>query len=268
VKTLAFSRRCEMRGGRRIRPLAFEERSMLPVSAACLVASAVRETLASLFGEPVALKLYEPVIPTPEAWTAIARNATIYRMRTSSTDAAVIVRPADASALTAAAFGEREGRTAALSAIERTVLARTIQAITLQFGPICGSGLPEAPLETEPQLCGYTTFFELQIERPVNARVGIALRRDPVPEAQPGVSFEDVMDLPVELQVHVDVGRFPAADVGALEPGAVLPVPAGALRGALLLAGRTLATGECGVYGHCYALALDRTLTGRDLPAI
>jgi hypothetical protein len=257
-----------MRGGRRIRPCAFEERSMLPVSAACVVASAVRETLASLFGEPVALRLYEPVIPTPAAWAAIARDATIYRMRTSSAHVAVIVRPADASALTAAAFGEREGRTVALSAIERTVLARTVQAIALQFGPICGTSLHEAVLEAEPELSGYATFLELQIERPVNARVGIALRRDPAPQVQPGVSFEDVMDLPVELRVPDNVGCFPAADVGALEPGAVLPAPAGALRGALLLAGRTLATGECGVYGQCYALALDRTPTGRDLPAI
>jgi Type III flagellar switch regulator (C-ring) FliN C-term len=257
-----------MRGGRRIRPLAFEERSTLPVSAACIVASAVRETLASLFGEPVALKLYEPVIPTPEAWAAIARDATIYRVRTSGAEAAVIVRPADACALAAAAFGEREGQSASLSAIERTVLARTVQAIALQFGPICGTGLHDAVLEAQPELFGYTTFFELQIERPANARVGVALRRDPVPEAQPGVSVEDLMDLPVELRVHIDVGRFPAAAIAALEAGAVLPVRAGALRGTLLLAGRTLATGECGVYGQCFALALDRTLTGRDLPAI
>jgi hypothetical protein len=257
-----------MRGGRRIRALAFEERSMLPVSAACIVASAVRETLASLFSEPVALKLYEPVIPTPEAWTAIARDATIYRVRTSVAEAAIIIRPADACALAAAAFGERQGGAASLSAIERTVLARTVRAIALQFGPICGSGLDEAVLEAQPQLCGYATFFELQIERPIDARVGIALRRDPAPEAQSGVSFEDVMDFPVELRVHVDVGRFPAADIGAFELGEVLPVRAGALRGALLLAGRTLATGECGVYGQRYALALDRTLTGRDLPAI
>jgi len=240
---------------------------MLPVSAACVVASSVRETLTALFGEPVALKLYEPVIPTPAAWRAIGRDATIYRVRTAGADAAVIVRPADASALAAAAFGERERGALELSAIERTVLARTVQAIALQFGPICGNGAHEAVLEAQADLCGYATFFELQIERPVNARVGIALRRDPVPEPHPGVGFEDVMDLAVGLRVCIDVGRFPAVDVGALEPGAILPVPTGALRGALRLAGRTLATGECGVYGRHYALAVDRTPPGRDLPA-
>jgi len=267
VKTLAFGRPYEMRGGRRIRPIAFQQRSMLPVSAACMVANGVRETLASLFAEPVVLKLYEPVIPAPAAWRAIARDARIFRVRAAGAEAAVIVRAADASALTAAAFGEREGHAAALSAIERTVLARTVQAIALQFGPICGP-VAEAPVhEAELELDEFATFFEMQIERPIGARVGVALRRDPVPESHPGVGFDDVSDLPLELCVRVEVGRLPASDVAALEPGSVLPVPAGALRGALLLAGRTLATGECGVYGLHFALAIDRTPTGRDVPA-
>ena len=240
---------------------------MLPVGAACVVANAVRETLAALFAEPVALKLYAPVMPTAAAWSTIGHDATIFRVRTSGADVAVIVRPPDASALTGAAFGERERRVVELSAIERTVLARTVQAIALQFGPICGSGVHEAVLDAQVDLSGFATFFELQIERPVSARVGVALRRDPTPEAHPGVAFDDVTDLPIELRVRLDLGRFPAVDVGALEPGAVLPVPAGTLRGALLLAGRTLATGECGVYGRHYALALDRTPTGRDIPA-
>ena len=247
--------------------MAFQERSMLPVSAACVVASGVRETLASLFGEPVALKLYEPVIPAPSAWHAIARDATMFRVRATGAEAAVIVRSADASALAAAAFGERESRGAALSAIERTVLTRTVQAIALQFGPICGP-VPETPVhEAELDPSGFATYFELQIERPVSARIGVALRQDPMPQPQPGIGFDDVMDLPVELCVRVEVGRFRASNVAALERGTVLPVGAGALRGTLLLAGRTLAAGECGVYGQHYALAIDRTPTGRDAPA-
>lgn len=268
MKVLAFSRRCELRGARRVRSIAFAERSMLPVSVACVVASGVRETLATLFGEPVALKLYEPVIPTPSGWSAIARDATIYRVRTTGADAAVIVRPPDASAIAGAAFGEREERTAALSALERTVLSRTVQAIAQQFGPICGAGAQTTMLEAQPDLGDFVTFFELQIERPVCARVGIALRRDPTPEPQPSICPGDVMDLPLELRVQVDLGQYPAAALGGLVPGGVLAVPVGALRGALVLAGRTVATGECGVYGQRYALAIDRTQTGRDEPAL
>lgn len=267
MKTLGFSVGSQWQGGQRIRRAVFEERSMLPVSAACIVASGVRETLSSLFGEAVMLKLYEPTIPTPAGWNAIGRDATIYRVRMANTDAAVIVRPADASALAAAAFGERGARAAALSSLERTVLERTVQAIALQFGPICGSGTREFTLEPLADLHGFATFFELQIEHPIVSRIGIALRRDPPPQAHPGIGLDELNNLSLELTVRVDLGRHRAADIGALEPGTVLALPVGALRGALLLAGRMLALGECGVHGQHYALAIDRTPTERDEPA-
>jgi flagellar motor switch/type III secretory pathway protein FliN len=124
----------------------------------------------------------------------------------------------------------------------------------------------EPVLERQPDLVGFVTYFELQIERPVYARVGIALSRDPVPEMHPGIGLDDVMDVPIDLCARVDMGHYPTSELGALEPGTVLAVPAGALRGALLLAGRTLGTGECGVYGRYYAMAIDRTPAGRDAP--
>ncbi len=268
MKMLGFSRRCERRDGRLIRQIVFEERSILPVSAACVVASGVRETLSALFGEAVVMKLYEPTIPTPDGWSAIGRDATIYRMRSANADAAVVVRPADASALAAAAFGERGARASALSSLERTVLQRTVQAISLHFGPICGPVANETSLEPLADLQGFTTFFELQIEHPIISRIGVALSRDPLPQAHPGVAPDELNDLPLELTVQVDLGRHPAAEIGALEPGAVLALPAGALGGALLLAGRTLALGECGVHGQYYALAIDCTPTGRDEPDV
>ncbi len=268
MKTLGFSARSQRESGRRIRHAVFEERSMLPVSAACIVASGVRETLGSLFGEPVTLKLYEPTIPTPAAWSTIGRGATIYRVRMANTDAAVIVRPVDASALAAAVFGEHASRATALSSLERTALERTVQAIALQFGPICGSATREPTLEPLSDLHGFTTFFELQIEHPMRSRIGIALSRDPLPAAHPAIGLDELDDLSLELTVHVDLGRHRAVDIGALEPGIVLALPVGAVRGALLLAGRMLALGECGVNGQHYALAIDRTPTGRDEPAV
>lgn len=267
MKMLGFARGGERSSGRRIRQMVFEERSMLPVSAACVVANGVRETLSSLFCEAVALKLYEPTIPTPAGWSAIGRDAVVYRARTPSIDAAVIVRPADASALAAAAFGERGPRPAPLSPLERTVLERTVQAIALQFGPICGPAAREPVLERIDDLRGFTTFFELQVERPVRSRIGIALSRDPLPQSHPGIAPDDLSEIELELRVRFDVGRHPAAQIGALEPGTVLAAPPGALRGAVLLAGRMLALGECGVHGQHYALAIDRTPTGRDDPA-
>jgi Type III flagellar switch regulator (C-ring) FliN C-term len=262
---LGFGRRCDVVGGRRIRGISFEERSMLPVSVACVVACSVRETLAKLFGEAVILKLYEPTIPQPSAWNAIVRDATVYRVQAASIAAAVIVRAADASALAAAAFGERDARASVLSTLERTVLERIIRAIATQFGPICGTAA-ELALDVPLDVRALRTFFELQVEHPVRARIGIALSRDPLPEAQPGVALDDLRDLEVELAVQVEIGRHTAADVGALEPGVILPLPAGAPRGTLLLAGRPLAVGECGVHGRYYAIAVDRTPGERDDP--
>jgi hypothetical protein len=262
---LGFSRSAQWAGGKRIRSLTFEDRSMLPVSAACVVASAVRETLGTLFGEAVALKLYEPTIPKPAAWSAIVREANVYRVRCATADAAVIVRSEDASALAAAAFGEREVRASALSALERTVLERSVRAIAMQFGPICGAAA-ELAVDLQPDMRAFSTYFELQLERPVRARIGIALSQDPLPESNPGFTPDDLLDLDVELAVHVDIGAYSAVHIGALEPGALLPLPLGTLRGTLLLAGRPLAVGECGVHGRYYALAVDRTPTGREDP--
>lgn len=266
MKTLAFGKCIQATGGRRVRALAFEERSMLPVSAACVVASNVRETLGALFGETVTLKLFEPTIPQPAAWNAIVRDARVYCVRAAHVDATVIVRPEDACALAAAAFGEPPRRDAVLSVMERTVLERTVRAIATQFGPICGAGTHDVSALCAPDLRALRTFFELAIERPVRARIGIALSRDPIPECQSGVALDDLLDLSMELAVQIDGGVHAASTMCALEPGALLPLPAGPLRGTLQLAGRPLATGECGVVGRYYALAVGRTPTGRDEP--
>jgi len=263
MKTLGFRREAHAVDGHRVRALAFEERSLLPVSAACLVASSIRETLGSLFGTPAVVKLYEPTIPSPPGWLAIARDARVFRIRASRADAALIVRDADASALAAAGFGEHESRSGPLSALERAVFERIIRAIAAQVAPVCGADV-QAPCESDRELHGFTTFFELQVEQPVRARIGIALSRDPVPDAVPAIAAEHLLGLPVELAVRSDLGFYPAATLGALEPGMLLPFPAGALRGTLVLAGRAMALGECGVSGRRYALAIDGMPAERD----
>jgi hypothetical protein len=262
---LGFSRSTQWSGGRRIRTLTFEDRSILPVSAACVVASGVRETLATLFGDAVALKLYEPTIPQPAAWPAIVRDANVYRVRCATVDAALIVRPQDASALAAAAFGEREALTGTLSALERTVLERIVRAVAMQFGPICGAAA-ELAVDLQADMRTFSTYFELQLERPVRARIGVALSRDPMPQALAGITVEDLLDLEMEVAVRAEAGAHAAAEIAALEPGDVLPLPLGALRGTLWVAGRSVAVGECGVHGRYYALAVDRTPTGREEP--
>jgi flagellar motor switch protein FliM len=71
------------------------------------------------------------------------------------------------------------------------------------------------------------------------------------------MALEDLDDLPIQMHIRIDAGCLPAALLAALKPGDVLPLPAGALRGNLVAAGRTLACGECGVSGSRYALSID-----------
>ncbi|MBV8490591.1 MAG: hypothetical protein JO199_08680, partial [Candidatus Eremiobacteraeota bacterium] len=106
MRSLAFERTGARVGGRTIRRARFERRSMLPVGAACLVAASVRESLASAWGRATVVRLFEPAIPSPSAWEAIASGAAIYRVRGDACDAAIVLRPPDAAALAAAAFGE------------------------------------------------------------------------------------------------------------------------------------------------------------------
>jgi hypothetical protein len=264
--TLSFERVGTAIAGRRIRRPTFEERSLLPVSAACVVAGGVREALSRLIGEAVLLKFYEPAIPSAAAWEQIVRDARIYRVRGSRGEAAVILRMRDAAALAAAAFGERDAAATPLSALEAAVVDRTVRAFAAQFTALCGA--TEAPfLEEIHAIGGLETYVELQVEQPVHARIGIALARDPLPETQPGMAVESLLDLQVELCVRTDLGSYPALAIAELEPGVILPMPPpGAIRGTLEVAGSPLARGECGVNGGRYALVIDQFPDRREVP--
>ena len=78
--------------GRRLKEVRFESRSSSADSAACVVANGVRETLSSLLGLPVSMRLFEPSIPAPQAWPANLREARLYRVRGNITDAAIVLR--------------------------------------------------------------------------------------------------------------------------------------------------------------------------------
>jgi hypothetical protein len=264
MKCLTFSRESATGGVRRVRSARFEERSLLPVSAACIVAAGMRETFSALFGAPVTLRLLEPVIPAPHAWPAIVREALLFCVRGNVADAAVVLRPRDAVALANAAFGEPDGDLALrpLSSIESEVLGRAVAAIARSLGPVCGVR-DGATAEAIASIDGFSTFFELRLERPIEASVGIALSRDPVAEPHGRLAAGDLSDLALRLAVTFDVGVLPAARVAELTSGTVLPLPgARAFRGKLHLGGRTVGHGICGVRDGRYALTIEELSEG------
>ena len=251
MKWLAFER---AHGARRVRAARFESRSSLPVSAASLVANSAREALSALFGAPVGVRLFEPSIPTPEGWAAIAAGAMTFCLRGDRADAAIVLRPRDARALADAAFGERGSVTPRpLSAIESDVVERVVRALAPSLIPVCGTR-ERGAVERIGSIAGFTTYFELLTGGVAEARIGVALSREPDSERGATLAPEDLAGVRLRPRVCIAMGRITAAEAAALEIGDLVPIPsADVFRGRLQLSGRTLALGTCGVRDGRYA---------------
>ncbi len=244
--------------GRHIRNARFVERSLLPIGAACMVASSVREALSTLFGAEVRVRVSEPVLPSPQAWRAIAGDATVYRIPGRTADTAMLLRSGDALALVGSAFGESPAQPRPLSAIERTVLARTMDALAVHVSALCGSGEGVPAFEPAAELGSYSTYFELLVEGASAFRIAIALSREPQPALGARLAIADLEDVELEVAVGVHLASIDAEALLGLEPGTFLPMmntmaPFDARAG---IAGWTLAYGEGGVSGGCYAFVL------------
>lgn len=256
---LEFDNSTDFYAGKRLRHVRFRDRSLLPVSAACVVANGVREVLASVLGVGVDVRLFAPVIPDRNAWAAILEEAIVLRARGSLGEAAIVVRPEDARALLGAAFGEIPQGACVMSAIEREVLQRLLQRLSGTLASICGTqvetmiALPEK--RDLVSAISYAAYFEVAIERPLVASLGVALVRDPSPEPHGAVAFEDLREVRLPLRVRMDAGKFPAARICELAAGDVLPLSDGMVS-ALLSGAREIARGQCGMNDNHYAFSI------------
>lgn len=247
---LAFERAATPYGGKRMRRACFERRSGLPVAAACLVANAARETLAAAFGGDVNVRLCEPVIPDGDAWNAILRDAYLYRIRGARGEGVLVIRAADALALSAALFGETTAAARVLSPIEEEVLSRLSRRLAGAFAPVCGQLDPGAVerIAGRPVL---TTYFELIVGGPVAATLGIALAREPRIPGGPTLRPEDLLEVELDVDVEFAVGEIEAAALLLLQPNTqVRMMTKVGAPAALKVAGRTVARGECGILGE------------------
>jgi len=261
MKTLGFetTRDDAMAVGTVIRRARFESRSGLPVSAACVVANGVRETLTALLGASVGIRLFEPSIPAPPVWRAILHDARLYRVRGSLADAAIVLRPDDAVALAAIFFGESVAApmpVRALSAIECDVIDRMVDALIVNLDVVCGAR-DGRRAERVGDLNGFVTYFELLVE-PAGARIGVALSRDPSPAS--GSTFDAIhlAPVPVCARATLELGGIDLLGVSRIVVGSLLPIPAVALsRCTLTAGGQRLAQGDCGVSNGRFALTAD-----------
>jgi flagellar motor switch protein FliM len=262
VRFLGFTPHCDdvpaAEGRKRIRRAKFEPRSALPISAACVVANGVRETLSALLAVPVKVRLFEPSIPSPPAWSAILREARLYRVRGNVADAAVLLRAADALALAAVLFGE-SGASAPrpLSPIECDVIDRLVNAIAANLGAVCGAR-DGYPVERVTAIAGFVTYFEVLVEEPIAARIGVALSRDPSAEPRGCVEIGHLTRVRLTAAASIDLGTAPAAEVARLAAGAMVPLSTAQLQRCTLTAqGKRLARGSCGVRNGRYALTVE-----------
>ena len=256
MRTLAFEDGA-LAADRRIRSVRFEERSTLPVAAACILANGVRETLANLFAAPVELRLLAPLIPSVQGWQAVTRDASLYRMSGARGDAAIVLRPASRLALAAAAFGECALAERALSHVEETVLERIVGALAPNVSAICGRPAETLGWERTCGISGFRTYFELLIERPVEARIGVALARDPAPEPPRALAVEELDDVALDVRVRTEGVLAPAHELAGIELGDIVPITVQTgLTAVATVAGRVIGRGECGVRGNRLALAI------------
>ena len=240
-----------------VRRAAFEERSWLPLSAACLVAANMRETLGALLGVPLQTRLFEPAIPGDDGWREIGRDATLYRVRGSVSDAAIVLRLRDATAMAAAAFGESaapSGPPRPLSPLERDVLDRAVASIAGALVPVCGSYERES-LERMTSMSGFRSYFEISVDPPVDARIGIALSRDVPPEPAGNLTMEALNGVEVRVDAIVDVAQVTAHAVASLRTGDVLTLH-GWSAARLTVSGQRSARVPAGIRNDHYALAL------------
>jgi Type III flagellar switch regulator (C-ring) FliN C-term len=255
VKTLQFAEPASAHCGRRVRRAHFKSRPSLPVSAACVVANAMRETLSTLTNARVDVRLLEPLVPDIEAWRAIAHDAWMVRIPGAAIDAAIVLRPKDGVALASLLFAETEAAERSLSVVERTVVGRSLQALAGSLAPVCGFR-ETPPLEPILDISGYATYFEVLVEQPVRARIGIALARDPLPPAAgPRIRPADLADVEIELRVELAHGTLDAAALLALGEGTYVPMTSKVGDDGVLLAGTAvIARGECGAQGSRAAM--------------
>jgi hypothetical protein len=242
-----------------LRAAEFVPRSTLPLSAACVVANGVRETLSRTLLCELDVRLMEPSIPAPAVRAVLLAGAVVLRVRGRLADAFVLVRPADARRLVALAFGEADRRDdAALSAIERVTLERVLLGLVPLCNSLCGTVgaiTRELPERVEAEL---VTYFEARVVGREPLAIGFGLTRDPAEDVCDCIALEALADVELRGRVEAGAGLVAARDFARLTAGSTLALDA--VRegcGVLRFGDVAFARGTCGVSSGRAALRIE-----------
>ncbi|HUY10942.1 MAG TPA: FliM/FliN family flagellar motor C-terminal domain-containing protein [Candidatus Dormibacteraeota bacterium] len=236
-----------------VRDASWEARSLLPLSAAALVAAGVRERLQGALA-PVEVRLLAPRIPSAESWATLLAEARIDAVRGTVGVAAFITRPSELRTLIGLAFGVEIPVGRALSGLESEVFERFIRLLAPTLAPLCGGQL-SAPARVERS--GFHTYFELLVEGEACGRLGVALECDPeAGRATGALPVEAFADAQLELRARAFCAELPIGEIAAWAPGALLPFEDRRIE--ILANGEPLACGELGVRKNRFAVAVGR----------
>ena len=254
MRFLSFSERTD----ERMRELVWEQRSLLPLSAAALVAANVRERLQGALGT-VDVRLFAPRIPDESGWATLRKGARIDGVRGPLGAAAFVTRPEELRALVGLAFGVAIPVGRALSSVEAQVFERFLRLIAPALAPLCGGiGALESMGERR-----FSSYFELLVEGGSCGRLGIALENEPQPGAAHAAPIERIAHLELSLRARAECAQMPAAEIAAWAPGALVPLRRCEIT--LVADGEALGRGELGVRNHHFAVAIGRgAITSND----
>lgn len=251
MRFLSFPERTE----ETVREMQWEQRSLVPLSAAALVAANVRERLQGALGS-VEVRLFAPRIPDEVGWTALRAGARIDGVRGPLGVAAFVTRPEELRSLVGLAFGVAIPGGRALSVVEKQVFERFLRLIAPALAPLCGGGgaAPEAMGDRR-----FSSYFELLVEGGACGRLGVALESEPQPGAPHAAPIERIAHIELALHARAECAQMRAGEIAAWAPGALVPLRRGEIT--LVADGEALARGELGVRNHHFAVAIARGAT-------
>lgn len=244
MKYLTFAREVT-----RLRRATFEERSLFPLRAACVVANAVREDLSQASGARVDVRLSPPSIPPSCAWGALLENAAVHVVRGRFCDAAFVLRPTDAASLANLLFSEPACHARVrISRLETEIVRRAVARLAPALYPVCGEG----SVDPAARLAELATYLEIHVTHPLSFCLGVALSKEPAPARTAALSPSHLMHSRVAAGVRIRLRSKSVRDVAALRAGEVL---AGGFEPAMLaVKDHILARGACGIRGGRYAI--------------
>ena len=251
MNVLTFESRGVRVGDRVVRSARFMARAHLPLPAATLAANAMREKLAELFRTEVILRLREPCVPSVQAWPTLLADSRMMWVRGSSGDAVLILRDRDARAWIGATFGGEIASSDGVSPLETRVLERLMVLLAGTLAPIVGPRYTTQMLQATGNE-RYAAYFELLVQSPMEAAIGVAIPRDPPPPIV-GCLQPSALDA-VELEVVAELRcrDRSAGELSSLAVGDVLGIED--LTASVKTQGTVLGHGECGVSAGRFAV--------------